>query len=84
MELLRRLLLAARRFRPPHQQILQIPPGVALLHRRHILRRALGDDLAAAVAALGAEVDVGPLLRCDGFQFVDAGEFGGGGDVAGA
>src|SRR5665213_1701985 len=41
----------------PRQHRRQELPGVAPLHLDHILGRALRDDLAAAVAALGAEVD---------------------------
>ncbi len=44
--------------RIPHSQnSLQELPGIALPDFRDFLRRALGDHGAAAVAALGAEVD---------------------------
>ena len=38
------------------QHALDKVPGVGALHLGHLLRRALGDDGAAAVAALGAQV----------------------------
>jgi hypothetical protein len=42
---------------PRLQHVLQVAAGVAVLDLRHSLGRAGGDDLAAAVAALGADVD---------------------------
>src|ERR1700722_17594611 len=48
-----RLLRAGR---VPGQHLLQIPPGPAGFVGGDVLRCADGDDLAAAVAALGAEV----------------------------
>src|SRR5262245_42820673 len=43
--------------RPSLQQLAQILPRVALLHPRHVLRRALGYHAAATVAAFRAQVD---------------------------
>src|SRR5580698_4778153 len=56
--LLRRLnplLLPARP--APRQHRLQERPGITALLPHDVLRRSRGDDLAAAVAAFGAEVD---------------------------
>ena len=39
------------------QVVLQVAAGMGVLHRRHFRRRARGDDLAAAVATLGTQVD---------------------------
>ena len=39
------------------QQRLEIMPGVAGLHRRHLLRRSFGHNHPALDAAFGAEVD---------------------------
>ena len=53
----------------PPQQVAQILPGVALLHLGDVLGRALGDDAAAAVAALGPHVDH-PVGGLDDLQVV--------------
>src|SRR6478735_12755618 len=62
-------LLAPGAGRLALQHRLQELPGVAPLHLDHILGRALGDDLAAAVAAFGAEVDQ-PVGGLDDFEVV--------------
>ena len=53
----------------PPQHRLQKLPGVAARRLHDILRRALGDDLAAAIAAFGAEVD-DPVGGLDDFEIV--------------
>src|SRR3984957_17618295 len=47
----------AGRAAPVGQQLAQVGPGVAARHRRPLLRSPGGDDVAAAGAAVGAEVD---------------------------
>src|SRR5688572_13041193 len=64
---LRRLPLACHSTTP--QQVLQILPGVAALGAGDVLGRAGGYDLAAAVAALGPEVD-DPVGGLDDLQVV--------------
>jgi hypothetical protein len=55
---LRRLLPLLLRPRAlPCQHRLQEPPGITPRDLDDIFRRAFGDDLAAAVAAFGAEID---------------------------
>jgi hypothetical protein len=46
-----------RRIAPPRQHRLQKRSGIAPLLPRNILRRAGGDDFAAAVAVFRAEID---------------------------
>ena len=57
--------------RPPRfrQHRLEKRARVAPLHLDQVLRRARGDDLAAAVAALGPEVD-DPVGRLDDLEIV--------------
>src|SRR5215470_5812144 len=55
---LRRLdALALALTRAPRQHRLQKRPGIAHGSTRDVVRRAGGNDLAAAIAAFGAEVD---------------------------
>src|SRR5688500_14204852 len=56
-ELMRSCAPATARGRRRFQRLGKEAAGVRLRHRREVLGRALRDDLAAAVAALGAEVD---------------------------
>ena len=48
---------ASRRAARTHERAREETPRVRLLRLRDLLRRAGGDDLAAAVAAFGAEID---------------------------
>src|SRR6476661_7073843 len=60
-----RPLLRLRR----RQHLPQIAPGVALGDRGHILRRPLGEELAAPRPAFGPEIDH-PVRRLDDVQVV--------------
>ena len=53
----------------PRQHRLQERPGITALLPHDLLRRSRGDDLAAAVAAFGAEVD-DPVGGFDDFEVV--------------
>lgn len=70
-----RLLLRFRRFgllrarRAALQHLVEIAAGVAALRRDDIGGRASGDDLAAAIAALGSEID-DPIGRLDDLEIM--------------
>ena len=51
------------------QQRLEVVPGIGPRHLHHVLGRAGGDDLAALVAAFGAEVD-DPVGGLDDLQIM--------------
>src|SRR5215831_3748654 len=60
---------ASRRGEARFQILPQIPAGVARLDQGHLLGRAGRDDVAAAVAALGPEID-DPIGGLDDFEIV--------------
>ena len=47
----------------------QVPPGVGIARSRNLLRRAFGDDLAAALAAFRSQIDH-PVRAADHIQVV--------------